>query len=347
MKVIEARRIEPLLESFFAITVGLLAGSIFMAAFGYNPILGYFVLFNGGFGDLSKILESLAYAMPIIITGASFTISARSGVFNLGLEGQAYLGAIGAVYIAGTFHLPPVIHIAAATVFGMLLGALWSLPAAILKIWKGVSEIISTIMLNWIAYYLTIYIAIDLLADPETPHKTISALPSARYIRLTPRSTLTAGIFIALAFCVLIYFLLWHTAVGFELRLAGTNPDAALYAGVDPKKVTLISFILSGLGAGLAGTIQVIGRPPGWCLYTNLGNVLMVGYDGISVALMGRNHPIGCIVSAFFYGGLLNGSRLMESRVGIYSELARALIGIIIMIIAIPELMNIIKRRLK
>ncbi|NIX02688.1 MAG: ABC transporter permease, partial [Phycisphaerae bacterium] len=233
------------------------------------------------------------------------------------------------------------------TAFGMFLGALWAIPAALLKMWRGVHEVISTIMFNWISFHLTMYLAIYYLAEPGSAERTVSALPGARYPVLMVGSSLTAVIFVVIAFCIAIYIYLWGTKAGYELRLVGTNPDAANYAGVSSRRVMLLSFVIGGLAAGLAGASQIIGRPPAWSLYATLGNVITLGFDGIGVALIGRNHPIGGIFAAVFYGGLQHGSRLMEYKAGVYSELVRAISGLIVVALAIPEIVAILRRRFK
>jgi len=337
----------PLVQSSVAVLIGLAVGALFMVIFGYDPIRAYYSLFNGSFGSIPDFLETLAFATPLMLTAVTFAIGVKAGLFNIGAEGQMYLGAIGAVAVGGAITLPAGIHVAAATVFAMLLGAIWSLPAALLKIKMGVHEVVSTIMFNWIATHFAIYLAIYYLAEPGRAERTLPALPSAQYPRITEEATLTAVIFVVLAFCIGVYILLWGTRVGYELRLAGVNPDAARYAGVSSRRMMFLSFVLGGLAAGLAGASQIIGRPPAWSLYASLGNVITLGFDGIGVALIGRNHPIGAIFAAIFYGGLAHGGRYMEYDVGVSSELVRGINGLIVVALALPEIIAIIRRRLK
>jgi len=254
-----------------------------------------------------------------------------------------YLGAIGATIIGGAVLLPPGIHVIAATAFGMLFGALWALPAAILKVWRGVHEVVSTIMLNWIAFWFVTFLVRAYLGDPERAERALPALPTARYEVIG--GTLTTVIVLAVLFCVAVTIFLWRTGIGFELRLVGDNPDAAEYAGVSISQAIIVSFVVGGLAAGLAGASQVLGRPPSWTLYATLGNILNLGFDGIGVALIGKNHPIGGIAASVFYGGLLNGGRYMEYNLGVASELVIAINGIIVIAVAIPEIFAIIRRR--
>ena len=342
-----ARRMRPLLESVVTILLGLLAGALFMIVFGYNPVNAYQALFKGAFGSMSDVLETLAFATPLMLTAITFAIGVKTGLFNIGAEGQVYMGAIGATAIAGKMALPPGLHVAAATIIGMLMGVLWALPPALLKIWRGVHEVISTIMFNWIAFHLSMYIAIYYLAEPGRAERTVPAMPTARYPILMEGTSLTAVIFVVLAFCVGVYIYLWGTRAGYELRLAGENPDAARYAGVSSNRALLLSFLIGGLAAGLAGASQVIGRPPSWSLYATLGNVAGFGFDGLGVALIGRNHPIGGIFAAILFGALQHGGRYMEYHAGVCSELVRAINGLIVIALSVPEIWAIVRRRLK
>ena len=338
-------RLRPVAESGVAVAIGTFVGALLMLGFGHDPIQAYVWLFVGAFGSYAGILESLAFATPLMVTAVTFAVGVRASLFNVGAEGQMYLGAVGAIIVGGTILLPAGIHPIAATIFAMCLGALWALPAAILKIWRGVHEVVSTIMLNWIAFYFVTFLVRTYLGEPGRAERAIPALPTARYSVLG--ETLTAVIFVVLIFCVAVTILLWRTGIGFELRLVGDNPEAAKYAGASSSRAILLSFAVGGLAAGLAGASQVLGRPPSWTIYATLGNLLNLGFDGIGVALIGRNHPMGGIFAAIFYGGLMHGGRFMEYHVGVASELVDAINGIIVIALAMPEIVEIIRRRHK
>src|SRR3989304_5599149 len=150
--------IKPIVESGVAVLVGIVTGAFLMLAFGYDPIRAYVALFYGGFGSASGILESLAFATPLMVTAVTFAVGVRAALFNIGAEGQMYLGAMGATIVGGAILLPAGVHPIAATLFAMCLGGLWALPAAALKIWRGVHEVVSTIMLNWIAFWFVAFL---------------------------------------------------------------------------------------------------------------------------------------------------------------------------------------------
>jgi ABC-type uncharacterized transport system permease subunit len=340
------RALRPLVESLATVALGLVAGGVLVWAFGHSPVAAYRALAVGAFGTREDLLETLAFATPLMLTALTFAVGVRAGLFNIGAEGQMYLGAVGAAFVAGMVPMPPGVHLVAATVAGMLAGAAWALIPAVLKAWRGAHEVISTIMCNWIALHLSMYLAIHFLAEPGRAERTVPALPTARYPVLSEESTLTAVLFVAVGFALVVYAYLWGTRAGYELRLAGENPEAARYAGVRPERVVVLSFVLGGLAAGLAGASQVIGRPPAWSLYATLGNVTTLGFDGIGVALVGRNHPVGGILAAVLFGALAQGGRLMEYEVGVLSELVRALNGIIVFAMAVPELWGMLRRRL-
>ncbi|MEM4971359.1 MAG: ABC transporter permease [Sulfolobales archaeon] len=317
-------------------------GALLITIYRYDPVLGYRSLFIGAFGNFYGFAETLSYAMPLAFTGLTFSIGVRAGLFNIGSEGQVYIGAIAAVAIGilplGVLH--PMLLIA----FSGLAGALWSLIPSLLKIFRGVHEVISTIMLNWISYYITIYISSNILVDPSRPEKTLSILESARLPTIVPGTTLTSGIYVSLVIAVIFYLILSRTVIGYEIALVGAGVDVARYAGVNINKIIIYSFLLGGLASGIAGGLLIAAKPPTYALYGNLGNVSGYGFEGIGVALIGRNNPLGIIAASILYGGIKNGGRYMEYQAGIDSDLVRALNGLFVIALSMPELLRIIRR---
>ncbi len=333
------KRLKPLGESVFAWFVGLGAGAAIMAVWGYPPIEAYRSLFNGVFGSSYGLSSTLSMAIPLMLTGLTFAIGVRGGVFNIGAEGQLFMGALAAVAVS-SIHLPPGIHVLATMLAGMIAGALWSLPAAFLKTLRGVHEVISTIMLNWIALYLGMFFINNYLANPAQAEKSIMTPSTARFPILVEGTSLTYAILPAVFLAVLIYFLLWRTPLGFEIRVVGLNPEAANYAGINRNLSVIATFAFGGLAAGLAGVLQITGLPPSYALFANFSNVRNLGFDGIGVALIGRNHPIGVIFAALFFGALHVGARNMQIFAGVPLQMVRVIQGIIILALAVPELMN-------
>jgi simple sugar transport system permease protein len=228
-------------------------------------------------------------------------------------------------------------------VFAMIAGALWSLPVALLKATRGVHEVISTIMLNWVGWYLALYLTSTALVDPNRAEKTISVVPAARLEPFFAGTDLAATLFVSVLFALMIYWILWHTTLGYEIRAVGLNPDASRYGGMRPALTLSAAMILGGMAAGLAGATQILGRPPTYALYNDLSNVANLGFDGIAVALIGRNHPLGVIAAAVFMGGLAAGSNYMQIMAKVPLEMVRVVQGAIILALAVPGLLNLFK----
>jgi len=334
--------LNPALESVLAGVVGLLVGALLMWIWGYDPWKAYMAMFRGAYGDSYGFASSAARGAPLILTALTFSICVRAGMFNIGAEGQVYMGALAAVTV-GYFTLPSGLHIIAGIIFAMVAGAVWSLVPAILKLTRGVHEVISTIMFNWIARFLAFYMVAFILVDPLRGEKTISIPMSARFPILVRGTDLSYSLFAAVLFAIVIYFVLWHTTMGYEVRASGLNPAAARYGGIKSKRTMLMSFILGGLAAGLAGATVVMGNPPTYAVISGLPQLMNVGFDGMAVAMVGRNHPIGIIVAALFFGGLTAGGRVMQfyGSNPVPLEMVRIVMGAIVLAMSIPELFRI------
>ena len=334
------KRLTPLAESLLAGLIGLVIGAFIMLAFGYNPLAAYVSLFSGSFGSIYSWAESLANATPLILTALTFAIAMRGGLFNIGAEGQLYMGALAAVAVS-LIHLPSPLNIIVSLGAAMVAGMIWSLPVALLKLGRGVHEVISTIMFNWIAHFFAFYLIANVLTDPKRGEKTISIVESTRLARILPTATLNTGLFVALITVVIILFFLWRTSAGFEIRAAGYNTEASHYAGISLRKQVLRVFLIGGAVAGLAGAVQVMGRPPTYAVMSGMPQLVNLGFDGIGVAMIGRNHPVGIVFAAIFFGGLMAGGRIMQFDPGVPFELVRVIEGVIIVALAVPELRRI------
>ena len=308
-----------------------------------NPVAAYISLFRGRFGSIYSWAESLANATPLILTALTFAVAMRGGLFNIGAEGQLYIGALAAVAVS-LIHLPYPLHVVVALLAAMLAGMLWSLPVAFLKLGRGVHEVISTIMFNWIAHFFAFYLIANVLTDPKRGEKTISIAETSRLARVLPDASLNFGLLVAVISAVVVLFLLWRTTGGFELRVSGFNPDAARYAGISRRRQILTIFLIGGATAGLAGEVQVMGRPPTYALMSGLPQFVNLGFDGICVAMIGRNHPSGISFAAIFFGGLLVGGRIMQFSPGVPLEMVRVVEGVLILALAVPELKRILVR---
>jgi len=336
--------LSPAVESLLAAVVGLLIGAILMYIWGFNPWKAYIALFKGAYGGSYEIASSLARATPLILTALTFSICLRSGMFNIGAEGQLFMGATASILVA-YMALPAPLGQIVGLILAAIAGAAWSLVPAFLKLTRGVSEVISTIMFNWIARWLVLYLAIFILGDPNRAEKTLSIPLAARFPVMVRGTDLSYTIFVSVAFALLIYFVLWHTTVGYEVRAAGLNPTAARYGGIRNKRTMFLSFILGGIAAGLAGATITMGQPPTYAIYGGaaMPQLTNVGFDGMAVAMVGRNHPIGIIIAAVFFGGLNAGGRVMQfyGSNPVPLELVRVVMGAIVLAMSIPELIRI------
>ncbi len=336
--------LHPALESVVAGIVGLLIGAVLMYIWGFDPWKAYWALLRGAFGGSYEWASSLARGTPLVLTALTFSICVRAGMFNIGAEGQMMMGAMAAVCVA-LFAAPTGLHLVIGLVFAAVIGALWSVVPALLKVYRGVSEVISTIMFNWIGRWLALYLAIYVIVDPMRAEKTLTVPASARFPILVRGTDLSASVFLAVGVALVMYFLLWHTTMGYEVRAAGLNPTAARYGGIRNKRTMIVSFLLGGITSGLAGATIAMGLPPSYAIFGGGGfpELTNIGFDGMAVAMVGRNHPIGILLAAIFFGGLNAGGRVMQfyGSNPVPLEMIRVVMGAIVLAMAIPELIRL------
>ena len=318
------QHLKQITQLLLPVIFSLLAGAILILAAGQNPLSTYIDLFNAGFGCQAgpgrcALVTALQFATPLILSGLSATVALRGGFFSIGQAGQMLFGAAAASWLAGFLSLPPVVHPAVALVGAALLGGLWGLIPALLKHLIGVNEIIVTLLLNPIASVLVGLVWLPRLEE------------SARLSALIPSTKLSAGIFIALAAAFLIYIFLWRTKYGIETRASSTAPRFALYGGMPIQRPVLLTMILSGALAGLAGGVEVLGVH-----YHFVSTFSAVNdFDGLIVAFAGHLHPAGVVLFAFLLGGLRTGSIVgLQIQSGVPRELGGALIAFILIFVA-------------
>ncbi len=319
----------PLLAIFTAFIIG----AIITAVSGYDPIAAYMALLKGAFGSLNRFADTLLAATPLIFTGLAVALGFRCGLFNIGAEGQLLVGGLTAAWVGMWEGIPMAVHLPLAIIAAMVAGAIWITIPAILKAKLGVHEVITTIMFNYIAYSFTAYFNLKILAAPGKIH-TPSIEPSARMWRLSNiiemPSYLNLGFLIALLAGGFIYYLLWKTTIGYEIRAVGINPQAAEYGGINSTTKILLALLISGALAGLGGAERAMG------LYHNFRNGFSPGYGftGIAVALLGRTHPVGIVLAAVLFGALSNGQTYMDMMAGVPVDLINILQAIIILFVA-------------
>jgi ABC-type uncharacterized transport system permease subunit len=319
-------------------------------------------LFTGSIGNPSKIItalqggdaeeirrafnpffESLVRSTPYIFAGLAVALGFRVGLFNIGVEGQLYIGAIFAVYVGYSLEgLPTIIHIPLALAAGALGGALWGFIPGWLKAKTGGHEVINTIMMNYIAFRFSEWMLRGPIKRPE------SASPVSPFIQDSAKLTrffgdpirFHIGFFIALAFAYLVYWFLFKTKWGFDLRTVGSNPHAARYAGMNIVASTVLAMVLSGALAGLAGANEVLGVNHNLALAFSSG----YGFDSIALALLGKSHPVGVVLAALLFGTLRNGATNMQLFAGIPIDIISIVQAIILALIAAPAIIRTIYR---
>ena len=320
--------IPTLLSSLLAVAIALAAGGVVIALSGDNPIPAYQALFEGAFGGQRAIAETLVMAAPLILGGLAFAVAARAGLFNIGIEGQMVMGGLAAGLTAAVdTGLPAVIHLPLALVAGTIAGGIWGFVPGILKAKTGAHEVITTIMLNYIAYRIVTFVIgrEDLPLVNPALQATQAALDAAELPKLLPGTRLHAGFIIAIIAAIVIWFLLYRTVFGYKVRTVGLSAGAAAYAGFSWGRTIAIAMLISGLLAGLGGTVDTLG------LHGRFYNVAIgLGFTSIAVGLVGRNQPFGVVLSGLLFGALAAGATKMQNTAGISRDIVYVLLGFVI-----------------
>ncbi len=317
-----------------SVLIAFLVGSVIILLIGKNPLTAYVVMFQGAFGGSEQLADTIVKMTPLVLTGLAVGFGFRAGVFNIGAEGQMAMGALVGAIVAMSFGaLPPVILIPLSIISGMLAGAFWASIAGFLKAFTGAHEVISTIMLNWIAINVTTFMVAGPLAvgtgTPKSPEVAEAAkLPIIFKVQAIE---LSIGIVIAVIAAIVMYVLIEKSTVGYELRGVGFNPYASEYGGINIKKNIIMIMAISGSLAGMAGIVDLLGVPPQRFLGELTGGR---GFDGITIALIGRNNPIGIIFAALLISALRTGSNAMQIRAQIPNDIVHILQGIVIFLVA-------------
>jgi simple sugar transport system permease protein len=300
---------------------------------------GYSALLRGSVGSWESIESTLERAAPLICAGLGVSLAFRSGLFNIGAQGQMLVGAIAAGYIGFHFDLPAGLHLLAAAVGAVLAGALWGGIAGWLKAQTGAHEVISTIMLNYVARFLMIYVLGKELFQRPNSNDRLSPPPadSATFPQLFNVHT---GVLLAFVAALGVWWLLERSTVGFEMRAVGANPSAAGTAGMNVARVYFLAMALAGALAGLAAVMQILGQRDS--LTENVAGT--VGFDAITVALLGRATPLGTVLAGLLFGALAAGGLTMQAAAGVPPELAQVLQALIVLFVAAPALVRGILR---
>jgi general nucleoside transport system permease protein len=321
------------LASSAAVLVALIVGGLFLLAVKENPVTAYKALFQGAFGSKKGIAETLVAATPYILGGLSFLVAARAGLFNIGIEGQLMMGGLACgLFTAYDLGLPSYIFLPAALIVAAVAGGIWGAIAGFLKAKTGAHEVITTIMLNYLAYRINTYVFTSQaknLPVSANLQGTDPVQPAARLPIILHGTRLHAGLIVALIAVVVVWFVLFRTTYGYRLRTVGQSPGAAAYAGISWGRTLVSAMFISGALAGLMGASEALGlqgrhygSPPGY------------GFTSIAVGLVGRNHPFGMIFSGVLFGVLRAGATKMQNQVGVSKEIVQILQGLVILAVS-------------
>lgn len=325
----------------------------------------YLALFQGAFGSPADVVaaikswsatgdsrplrdalrpfsESLVISTPYILAGLGVALGFQGNLFNIGAEGQIFVGGLASVFVGYSISgLPWFIHLPLALLAGILAGMLWGAVPGYLKARTGAHEVINTIMMNYIAFRLTDYLLSGPMMRADGMPITPEIKPSAYLPALFPLPMrIHLGFFLALGAAVLVYWFLWKTPRGMEIRMTGQNMHAARYAGININRVIVLTMVLSGALTGLAGTNQVLGVDHRLVRAFSTG----YGFDSISLALLGNSHPFGVVLASLLFGFLNGGAARMQSVAGVPVEIIRIIQGLTIVFVAAPEIIRSLYR---
>lgn len=340
---------ESLFVPILAVFTAVILGGLVIAVVGGNPFFAYVGLIQGAFGSTKAWSETAIWATPYIFAGLAVAVGFKGGLFNIGAEGQLAFGAVVSALIGYALpgwlgvDLPAIIHIPLAIGLGALAGAIWAGIPGFLKAYAGGHEVINTIMMNYIALNLTSYLLNGPMKDPD-PSNVIARTPeiavSARIAPLFDGLRVHWGFVLALVVAFLVWFLLWKTTFGFEIRTVGSNPDAAKYAGINVKRTIVLTMALSGLLAGLAGTIEVTALN----YRHELGFSMGYGFDAIAIALLGKNHPVGVVLASILFAAMRNGATRMQFLTQIPVDVISVIQALILLFVAADAIVRFIYR---
>ena len=314
-------------RTVFGIVLGLIASAVLIAISGVYPFLAYGALIRGAFGNAQALSNVLVRASPLLLGGIGVSLGIKAGVWNIGMEGYMYLGAIGASMVGILeLGLPPFLHILICFLCAAAFSAVWGLIPGYLKAYKGVNEVTSTIMMSYIAIYLTNWVVSSFapIAEIGKFYPMSKQFASTALLPILMKgSSLHPGPFLAILLCVIFYFILNYTSFGYRTKMLGANPNAAKYAGVDARKQIMLIIMIGAIIGGLSGAVEVMGLKRR--VYMEF--VTNVGYESVAVALLAGGNPLGVIFSALFFAALKAGGATMSIETGVISSMNSIIIA--------------------
>lgn len=322
-----------------SVLIAFALGGVLIWFQGVNPFTAYKVLFESALGSSEGLLRVMQKSTPLIFTGLAVVVGLRAGLFNIGAQGQLLVGAIAAAWAGYSLDLPPVIHTLVAIGFGVVAGAIWASIAGVLRAYRGVSEVITTIMLNSIAIALVDYLASKPFKEPDQP---LSRTPLvAESAQMPTIGIIPTGFLISMIFAIFFGWFLLRTTQGFRFNTVGLNSNAARYAGIGVAGTIFLAMAVSGALAGIGGAVETLGVTYRFEAAFNLG----LGFDGITIALLARANPIATIPAAILVGVLRTGAASLQFETGIQPEVVDVILALTLLFVAAPIVSKYIFRR--
>lgn len=347
-------KVEKFLQSAFfrtliSIVVGFAVGAVFLAAVQIDVGAAYGKLFTSIFANAKSLSYSVVYATPLIILGLSVAFSFRTGVFNIGAEGQFVVGSMAACVVGILVPAPAIVLVPLCVLASAVAGAVWGMIVGILKVKWGINEVLSMIMFNWIAFYLSNYIAGlpaiksdgNAEATKNVQEAAMILLPKSVISKLGLCNSANWGIFVAILLSIFCYVVIEKTTLGFSLKAVGSNRDAAEYAGINVNRAVLTALGIAGAMGGIAGAMNLLGMGQRISIFTAQESY---GFQGIIAALIGNSNPLGVFFGGLFYGAIkYGGSRL--NLIGAPSEVVNVIMGTVVFFIAISHIFKFRKHK--
>ena len=334
-----------------SILAGVFVGSLIMIWYKQNPVELYGYLLKGAYGSQRSLFISLQRATPLIFTALASTLAFRTGVFNVGVEGQFFIGAIAGTYVGYAFEMPAIIHLPLTLLTGFVAGAAWAFVPTLMRQKLGISEIVTTIMTNYIATFLISYLTNYPMRDDPTTPDTPPIMATARlpqFIEMTREwanplgkgTQAHLGILVAVAVVAIMYFVFKRTKIGFEWRMVGISFPFSEFAGMNLDRTFISGMLVSGGLAGLGGIVEILGV---WREYKNLF-AIGFGFKGNLASLLGGQSILGSTAAALFYGSMEAGALGLEWSAGIPRQLIDIVVGLIIFFMAAEGMWDFVKR---
>lgn len=341
--------------------------AVLLAVAGYDPVASFAALFEGVFSKPKYISNTIIKASPIILTGISVAFAFKTGMFNIGAEGQYVAGAVCAVLVGSTLDLPMVLQVPVVILAGIAGGAAIGAITGFLKARFGIHEVITAIMLNWTMLYLNNFVVNSEMFHRPSSTSSIPVNPSS-YTMILPewklsdqgletlrnvpwlydflvKADVNIAFIVAILVAIAIWFVLYRSKLGFELRAVGFNRDAAEFAGMPVERNTVLAMVIAGGISGLAGALMITGIQP-HCIST-LAAFENYGFNGFSVALIAGSSPIGCIFAGLLFGGLLYGGTSVQMAVGAPTDIINIMIGTIVFFVALARVVTLVAEHLE